>query len=101
MVEWLSDLYMLVAENKIDPAINLLFDKIDDLLCAGEFATVDQIIQVIDLTRLDSNLLVGLLSITYAASDKLKKRDWLVSEIEKQLYRIVPERAHRLVERRR
>jgi hypothetical protein len=96
---WLNDIYSFVSENKNEEAMDLLFEKIGNLLDGQEFKEVNFIIQSINLRKLNVNLLVGLLCITrcgtgtpldflalYEDPSLLPYRSQLVNEIEKVLH---------------
>lgn len=104
--------YTFVSKNKDEEAIDLMFEKIGDLLEDGEFEKVNEILPTIDLRKLNLNLLVGLLCITRCGTDKpfdvlasyyepklLPYRPKLVKEVEKVMYEIEPtERINKLLE---
>lgn len=54
-----------------DRALDDLYDRIDDALCAGDFASVDRELAAVDVEKTDVTMLLGWLTITYAAKDKL------------------------------
>jgi hypothetical protein len=74
LFEWLIDIYILVVLDRSDEAIDVLFREVDGMLLAGEFERCDQFLQIVDLSRLDTELIVGVLSVTLKASDKLPSR---------------------------
>lgn len=78
-------------------ASDLLFEKIDDLLLEGKMEEADEAIRAIDVDKLDSSLLVGVLSVTLRARDLLRTRPALVRAIEKRLHDIVPGRVEELM----
>lgn len=94
---WLGDVYSLVERNLPDEAVDILFDRIDDLLVTGQFARCDALLRAIDLKRLDSNLIVAVLSITLAAAEKLPYRARLLKRAEERLSAIAPDRVERLL----
>ncbi len=83
--EMLDYVYSLVKAEEIDKAMDVVFDEIDGMLGRGSFDCCDDLLPMIDVTRLDSNLMVGFLTITLPAKDKLKNRDALVKRIEQEL----------------
>jgi len=87
---WLDRVYTFDAEGKVDDALDVLYDAIDDLFDGGHFAHLDAAIREIDVNRLSSALLVGLLSITLAARDHLVEREGLVRAVERRLQEIYP-----------
>ena len=75
----LSRLYELVAWGQTDRAIDVLFDLVDKMLSAGNYAQCGSLLTKIDLTRLNVDLVVALLSISYPARRKLVARgDFIV-----------------------
>lgn len=94
---WLNDVYSYVAQGRVDPAVDLLFQHVDDLLSAGQFARCDDLIRTIDLKRFDTNLLVGVLSVTLGAADKLSARASLVEKVAVRLGELAPSRVDRLL----
>jgi len=97
MFSWLAHLYILVDEGHIDQSIDVLYDRVDDLLLAGDFGTVDNLLGIIDLDRLDSYLLIGMLSITLAAASKLPSRPEFVEKVRGRLTLLAPDRVGRLL----
>ena len=94
---WLNDVYSLVAADGPDDAIDVLFNNIDDMLLAGDFARCDDLLMVIDPKRLDTNLLVAALSITKAAAEKLPTRARFVQRVERRVGELAPERLESLL----
>lgn len=80
---WLQKLYDFVENSKDDDAIDLLFDNIDDLLIDHRIDLCEEILNIINLEKLNSNLLIGLLSITNSAKTYLPTRTKIISDIEK------------------
>ncbi|NJK32157.1 MAG: hypothetical protein HC927_06975 [Deltaproteobacteria bacterium] len=95
---WLEDIYSLVAAGDSRAAADILCERIDDMLLAGEFARCDGVLRSIDIGRLDSKLLVTLLSVTVAAAGQLTERSRLVTKIERRLAKDAPERIERMLE---
>lgn len=94
---WLDDVYSLVVKAKPDAAVDVLFARVDELLRRREFDRCDSLLRAVDLGRLDTNLMVALLSITQPAASKLKARLEVVEKIEKHLRLLAPDRAERLL----
>jgi hypothetical protein len=94
---WLGDVYSLVARDRFDAAIDILFRNVDALLLAGQFDRCDDLLRAIDLKRLDTNLLVGALSITLSAADKLPGRAHFVERVARHLESVAPGRVERLL----
>ncbi len=94
---WLDEIYSLIAHSRPDAAVDILFNRFDDLFSRSEFERCDEVLRAIDLGRLDTNLLVAVLSITRPARDSLSAREEIVRSVERELQRRVPARAERLL----
>lgn len=94
---WLPQLYQLVAAGRTTKAIDLLFGKVDSLLCAGSFEEIDALLRTIEVDCLDTTLLVGVLSITVSAKNHLRDRAALAKRIEQRLKLLAPDRIDRLL----
>jgi hypothetical protein len=88
---WIDDVYSLVAKKEPDKAIDILFNHVDEWLLRNEFTRCNDLFHVVDVKRLDTHLLVALLSITLAASQKLPDRPKFVLRVERQLKESRPE----------
>lgn len=62
------------AEKKYDDALDAIYDGIDDLLIAEDFRQVDSILNAIPIGECSSFFLVGVLTITRSAKEKLASR---------------------------
>ena len=71
---WLDDVYSLVQQKRQRKAVDILYEKVDDLLIAGEFKRCDELLRTIDLSRLDTNLIVSVLAMTKSAASDLPCR---------------------------
>lgn len=98
MTPWIALIYELDSTGQVDAALDRLFDEVDDLLVAGEFTKVDELLMELDLTRCSTTLLVGFLSITLAAKKKLFAREDFTRRVEQRLRALVPDRAQRLMQ---
>lgn len=96
-VVWLERVYVLVSQAELEDAIDLLFEQVDDLLLAGRFNDCDKILQKVDIDRLETNLMIGLLSVTLAAAKELPNRALVMSAIRESLTRSDPARVERLL----
>ena len=81
----LEQVYELSASAHTDAAIDLVFDAIDDALFAGEFAEVDALLARVDVSRLDSHVTCGFLTITSAAAEHLPARPDFAQRAQKRL----------------
>jgi hypothetical protein len=95
---WLDDVYLLVARGQIDDAVDVLFSNLDEMLLVGHFSRCNALLRVVDLKKLDTNLLVGLLSITLSAKALLPERADVVGRVEARLNELDPSRTARLLD---
>jgi hypothetical protein len=96
-LSWLVDTYSLVAHAAVDAAIDLVFDHVDSLLYAHKFRECDEALAAVDIKRLDTNLMIALLSITRVEKARLRRRGELVERVERRLAEIAPARATELL----
>jgi len=80
-----------LPENE-DAAIDVIFDKIDQMLTDGKFTEVDDILREIDVEKMKMVYLIGFLTITYAAHSKLVERDIFFERVSGHLEKTEPER---------
>lgn len=99
--EWMQEMYDLLAKGQIAKSIDVLFWNIDSLCLDGKFSEVDDFINELDVTKLDSNLLFGCLAIIRPAHQNKELQNYqdLFDRVTKQLYVLVPDRAENLVKR--
>jgi hypothetical protein len=84
---WVDDMYECDAAGRRDKAIDILYDTIDRLLYAGEFETVAEFMDTtLDIERVSTSLLLGVLTITLCAAAQLPSRADLVTRIEAELH---------------
>ena len=93
----MSDDFLSFAVGDLDAAVDLIFDHFDELLQARKFREVDEALDAVDVNRLDSNLMVALLTITRAAKENLRRREELIRRIETKLRADAPERADKIL----
>ena len=77
--------YGLIADGKTDEALDLLFDLIDALLSAGQVGECNRILERIDVNALDVDTMIGLLSITLSAKERLVTRRDFLERVEAKL----------------
>ncbi|WP_437942734.1 hypothetical protein [Sorangium sp. So ce341] len=64
---WLEKLYRLCAEGKIDPAIDMVLDAMDDLIVANDLTRCNEILACADVDRLLDEASIALLMETLRA----------------------------------
>ena len=83
---WLNKLYNTLEEDfSTDRALDILFEETDEAFLAGNFEYVDNMFDKVDLTKLNSALVVGILCSSNLARDKLKNWNTMVSRARKEL----------------
>jgi len=95
--DWLSGMYERVSRGDTDGAIDLLFAQVESMLANGAFPACDAELRKIDLTQLDTTLVVALLTITLAGKDRLPYRVTLLDQARKRLLELAPDRVDRLL----
>ena len=81
----LAEAYRLDQSGRIDAAIDLIFDRVDTLLCGGDFEECDLLLRAVEVDRLSVDLMVAFLSITLAARDRLRERARFYSRVKQQI----------------
>jgi len=94
---WIDTFHAYAGTNQDEEAIDLLFEKIDDMLLDDQMAEVDRLLALFELEKLSINLLVGLLSITLSAREFLPSRPELVDRVRALVWRRDPLRAERIM----
>ena len=95
-LDTLHSVYKLVLEKSTDEAVDVLFKHVDELLTEEQFEQCNAFLQEVNLQRLDTNLVVALISVTRAAKEKLPYRTAFLACAEARLIQLAPERAERL-----
>ncbi|KKN13071.1 hypothetical protein LCGC14_1009950, partial [marine sediment metagenome] len=68
----------------IEDRLDEIFGTIDNLLCAGDFDKVDEILRNVDMSE-SGDILIGYLSITLAASHNLSSRADFFRKVSEKL----------------
>ena len=97
--DWLYDIYALCEAGSTDTAIDVLFKNIDSMSRNGEFEECDRLLLEIDLDKLNTSLMVALLSITLAAKNQLPQRVQVIAAIKSRLQETDPDRVENLLKR--
>jgi len=80
-----SDLKFQIYERiDIEDRLDEIFGTIDNLLCAGDFDKVDEILRNVDMSE-SGDILIGYLSITLAASHNLSSRADFFRKVSEKL----------------
>lgn len=79
---WLTEVYDFVRQDNSHLAIDKLFDHVDDMLCAEDFESCDELLRTVDVSRLDNNLRMAFASITKAAATELPSRPQFLEKLK-------------------
>jgi hypothetical protein len=69
----------------------------DDLLLDAQFVRCNETLRAFDIKRLDIDVVIGILTVTLGARDKLPFRKRLVERAERKFVSEVPERVEALL----
>lgn len=94
---WLEDVYRLCAGGKVDPALRLVFDEMDELLHARDTARCDEILGAADVGKLSIDVMLAFLMSSFRARSALRRRAGFLDRVEHRLQAEVPERVDRLL----
>lgn len=78
----IEKIYEAESNKSARRALDVMFSNVDELLREGKFDDVNDLIKDIDLSRLSTTSIVGLLGITLPAYDKLLYRATLANDAE-------------------
>jgi len=66
--DWLEEAYELDKEGKVHAALDVIYNKIDDMMWAGDkekdWSDIDEVLEAVDFDRVSPTMLVGFLTIT-------------------------------------
>ena len=94
---WLAALYQLVENGDTQRAADRIFERIDGLLERRAFADCDDLLNIVDVGRLDTFSLVSFLAASLAGAAELPSRPDLYRRTERRLRELAPDRADRLL----
>lgn len=94
---WLYELQEVHSSRSRHDVLDFMFDHIDNLLCAGEFDKVGELLDAVDMSKLDVLLVVGFLSITLRAALLLPTRPSFVARATERVRELDPERMKSLL----
>lgn len=95
-IQWINQIYSYLDHGDRDAVIDLLFDTFEKLYIKN-IEQLNNILQIIDLDRLDSYVLFALLCLTFEGKERLSYRSTLVQKIENRLKILVPDRVEKLM----
>jgi hypothetical protein len=80
----------LSRAGKLDAALDLVFDHVDDLLLAGRFPEVNRLLCSVPVGKLDPAILIGFLTITGPARGALDARSAFAVRVRDHLHERMP-----------
>jgi len=76
---------VLVGVGKVDQALDRIFETFNQLFTLGRFSTADTVLNAFSVTSSATDVLVGLLSATFAARESLLHRQGFYQRVRKEL----------------
>ncbi len=95
--DWLPEVYALIEQGDDESAADIVVDVVDELLSASDFSRCDELLQMVDVKRLNPNLLITFLAVSLPAKQKLPSRSQLLRRTETRLAELEPERVDALL----
>ena len=80
--KFLQPVTRLEKQGHIDAALDVLYDRVDDLLKAKQFPAVDDFLRHANVGTLSVDVLLGLLTATLPARSKLPARAKFFGDVE-------------------
>jgi len=74
MNDWFAEALEACALGNQDKALDIVYDIVDNMLLSARFDDADQALREIDVPNTPIVILVGLLTITLLANDRLPSR---------------------------
>ncbi len=97
MTAWVDEMLSLDASEKYRKTLDILFTNLDKLHIEGKFQESDEVIRSLNFEKLSVTLIVGILTITLPAKDKLNNRESFFNKAEAFFKETEPERAYNLL----
>lgn len=83
----LDEIYQLCKKDQIKKAVLHLYRNVNKLLCQGQLKDVSSVLRAAQLERLPTELLVGLLRITFPARQKIEGWENACQKVSSELQR--------------
>lgn len=80
--KFLQPVTQLERHGHVDAALDVLYDRVDDLLKASQFSAVDNLLRQADVASISVDVLLGLLTATLPARSKLPARAEFFADAE-------------------
>jgi hypothetical protein len=75
----------LEKQGHLDTALDVLYDRVDDLLKTKQFTTVDDLLRNANVSSFSADVLLGLLTSTLPARSKLPARAKFFADVESSI----------------
>jgi hypothetical protein len=83
--KFLQPVTQLEKRGNVDAALDVLYDRVDDLLKAKQFPAVDDLLRQANVGSISVDVLLGLLTATLPARSKLAARSRFFADVEASL----------------
>ena len=83
--EFVTNPQRLAAKGQMELALDLIYDRIDEMMQGGEFPKLDSILSSLPVSDLSADILFGFLTATLPAGSRLSSRAGLYGRIEQAL----------------
>lgn len=80
-----SEIMKLQSQGKIDSALDFIFDELDEKLDEKDFNLVNYFLKNLNIKEIDSNLLVGILTVTLIWKKDLLQRNSFFKMVSKEI----------------
>ena len=94
---WLEEVYNLCAEEKLNPALYVVLDELDELLRERNIARCDEILAAVDVDRMPAEVALAFLMGTFRARAALSGRPSFLDRVETKLRASTPDRVESLL----
>jgi len=86
---FLSCFYMPLKED-MEEVTHFIIEKIDTMFLENRFDECNELLQKIDLKKLEQKTIITILALTYVAKDKLPYRQKFCHECKNRLLELLP-----------
>jgi len=81
---WLEEVYDRCAKKKTDYALDVVFEEIDKLLWENDWDAINNILEQVDLSKINGTTGYGFIVITYCEKDRLPYRPEFIAKVEQK-----------------
>ena len=84
-ISFISDAQQLVRVGRVEAALDLIYDRIDEMMRQDNLAELDGILPELSVAELSDHILLGVLTATLPIRTRLPSRPGLFGRIEQVL----------------